>query len=283
MLQIVTDSSSLYSPKEAAAKGFSCLPLHIIADQKSYRDYEEIDAASFREKTAAARKLSTSQPSIGEKMSLYNSLLQDPDAEILDLSMADGLSGTYQSALMARDSCDDPDRVTVFNTRTLCAPHRVLVDRALDCRDRGLNLEETLKELSCLMQSASCVAAEDFEALAKGGRLPQIAGRLGSLVRLKVLAGQSEDGSSLKLAGTGRTWKKMFELADGFLRSMGMDETWTLFLVHGNNLSAANHAREYFQDRYPDMKIETSILNALFMVHGGNGCLAMQAVRMPER
>lgn len=75
MIKIITDSSSLFSQEQALEKGFNSLPLHVVADQNSYRDYEEIDSTNFTELTKDAVKLSTSQPSVGEKMELYLSLI----------------------------------------------------------------------------------------------------------------------------------------------------------------------------------------------------------------
>lgn len=55
MIQIITDSSSLYAPDQAKAKGFYSLPLYVCADSDCYRDFEEIDPAHFTEMTKDAK------------------------------------------------------------------------------------------------------------------------------------------------------------------------------------------------------------------------------------
>ena len=71
----------------------------------------------------------SSQPAIGEVVAMYE---QHPEEEILNIAMADGLSGTYNSAVAAAGMCENADRITVLNTRTLCGPHRYLVEKALE-------------------------------------------------------------------------------------------------------------------------------------------------------
>lgn len=280
MLQIVTDSSALFPAAEARKLGFYSLPLYVIADSVSYRDFEDISAETFTELTGSAEHLSTSQPTIGEKIDLYDSLLEDPDNTVLDLCMADGLSGTYQSSLSARSCCIDPDRVTVMNTKTLCGPHRQMVQKALSLRDMGKGSEEIVQILNeGTAREASSVCVRDISHLVRSGRLSKAAGAAGSFLKLMPLAVKNDEGR-LEVYGAGRTWKKIFELQERFLKSKGFDESWTLFLTHGKNPEAAEKARQYFSARYPDLKIVINELNAMFMVHGGEGCLAVQAIAL---
>ncbi len=280
MLQIVTDSSALYSPKKAEEEGFVCLPLQVIADSVCYRDFETIDSDSFEEKTKKAEKLSTSQPSIGEKIAVYNELLENPENEVLDITMADGLSGTYQSALMARDNCDDPARVHVYNSKTLCGPHQAMVQEALRMAKENRSAGEIMEKLDRWQKNeASSVAVSEIMHLVRSGRLPNAVGSIGNLLKLMPLAVKTDDGKSLSLFGTARTIKKMIELQEKFLLSKGFDSSWTLFITHGNNPAAARKAVEYFSVKYPGLRVLVQNLNAMFMVHGGPGCLAVQAMK----
>ena len=59
--------------------------------------------------------------------------------------MASGLSGTYQTAMMAKDSCDNPDLVHVVDSQTLCGPHRLMVDTALEMANNGASAKDIVK------------------------------------------------------------------------------------------------------------------------------------------
>lgn len=280
MIQIITDSSSLYAPDQAKAKGFYSLPLYVCADSDCYRDFEEIDPAHFTEMTKDAKKLGTSQPSIGEKLELYNQLLKNTEDTILDICISDKLSGTYQAALSAKESCDNPDRVMVLNTETLCGPQKAIVEKALEMRDEGKSLEEILAVLNeGIDHEGSSLCVLDMNNLVRSGRLNKTAGAAGKLLKIMPVAIKDADGK-LSIYGMARTWKKVFELQNKFLSSKGMDNTWTLYITHGNNPEAALKAKAYFQELYPGLKIEVQPLNAMFMVHGGEGCVAVQAIKI---
>lgn len=278
MIQIITDSSSLYSREKALEKGFWSLPLYVVADGQSYRDFDEISAANFTELTKNSAKLSTSQPSVGEKLALYNEILENPENQILDLAICDGLSGTYQSGLTVKESCDDPSRVTVFDTRTLCGPQQHMVLKAVEMRDAGCSIEEILAALQKgIEHEASTVCVLDLNHMVRGGRLPKSAAAAGNFLKVMPLAVKTDEGG-LKVYGVGRTWKKICELQDRFLTSKGMNENWTLYITHANNPQAAGKIKDWFQAKYPAMKIVVQPLNAMFMVHGGEGCVAVQAI-----
>ena len=61
----------------------------------------------------------------------------------MNICVADGLSGTYHGALSARDMVENRDRITVFNSRTLCGPHRYMVEKAQKMKEEGKGIPET--------------------------------------------------------------------------------------------------------------------------------------------
>ena len=128
MVYIVSDTSTLYSTAQAKAAGFSVAPLSVTIAGKSYREFDEISSEEFVEIIRQGHMPTSSQPAIGEVVEMYN---QFPDGEIINVSMALGLSGTYTSAVAAAQMCDHADKISVINTRTLCGPHRYLVEQAI--------------------------------------------------------------------------------------------------------------------------------------------------------
>ena len=103
MIHIISDSSTLYSIESAKKKGLSIVPLNISVDSQTYRDFEDITSTQLLTMIEEHKIPKTSQPSLGEKIDLYNKLSKDGD-EVIDIAMASGLSGTYQTAMMAKDS-----------------------------------------------------------------------------------------------------------------------------------------------------------------------------------
>lgn len=140
MVQIITDSSVMYTEDEAKAAGFEAIPLCIHIGDLEGRDLQ-IDMEDFYRQIEEGQVPRSSQPPIGEVLDAYARYPQD---EIIHISIADGLSGTYHGACSAREMADNKERITVFNSRTLCGPHRYMVERAQRMKEEGKSASEIL-------------------------------------------------------------------------------------------------------------------------------------------
>ena len=123
MVKIISDTSTMYSIKEANERGFYVSPLAVTINNHTYEEFEDIDTEEFISIINEGHIPLSSQPAIGRVVDLYNRFPQD---EILNITMADGLSGTYNSAILAKSMVDHAESVTVLNSRTLCGPHRTI-------------------------------------------------------------------------------------------------------------------------------------------------------------
>ena len=139
MVRIISDTSTLYSTAQAREEGFAVSPLAVTIAGKTYREFDEITSQEFVDIINQGHMPASSQPAIGEVTALYEEFARD---EILNLAMADGLSGTYNSAVAAAQMCENSHKITVINTRTLCGPHRYLVQKAVQMARAGKTLEE---------------------------------------------------------------------------------------------------------------------------------------------
>ena len=144
----------------------------------------------------------SSQPAIGAVMDLYEKYAGD---EIINIAMAHGLSGTYTSAVSAAELTDHADRITVINTRTLCGPHRYLVEKALEMVQSGKNVDEIVEFLNRKMDTAkSFLVPADFDYLRRGGRLSPLVSYVGKAINLTPIMTQTDDGTRLTIAGIRR-------------------------------------------------------------------------------
>ena len=112
MIKIMSDSSALYSVEEGQANSVDISPLVVTINDKTYIEYEDISSREFIELINEGHVPMSSQPPIGQVASLYNKY---PDDEIINISMADGLSGTYNSACMAKNMDSNPERMLIFH------------------------------------------------------------------------------------------------------------------------------------------------------------------------
>ena len=94
MVRIVSDTSTLYSTTQARDAGFAVSPLSVTIAGKTYREFDEISSQEFVDIINQGHMPTSSQPAIGEVTALYEEFQAE---QILNIAMADGLSGTYKS------------------------------------------------------------------------------------------------------------------------------------------------------------------------------------------
>lgn len=283
MLHLISDTSTLIHPDLALEKGFHVIPLEVVINNQSFADLEEITTSELANQIRSGAIPASSQPRPARKLDLYNELLKNPEDEVLDLCIAHGLSGTYTSACMMKDQCDDPDRVHVYNTQTLCGPQKAMVETAVKMRDEGADAKTIMNQLDHMLEShQSSIMVRDFDFLKRGGRAGSATALVGKVLKLVPVAVLNENGESLSVIGTARTTGKAFRKIQEEIEKKlnpGTGSGYTLYLSHGDDLPLAQKASEWFANIWPEARIEINELCPMFLVHGGPGCLSVQIIK----
>ena len=107
MVRIVSDTSTMYSTQQAREAGFDVSALSVTIAGESYREFDEIMPDRFVEMIGQGHMPTSSQPAVGDVAALYEKY---PDDEILNITMALGLSGTYTGAVAAAGLVDNPEQ-----------------------------------------------------------------------------------------------------------------------------------------------------------------------------
>lgn len=275
MLKIITDSSTLYTEDEARKLGFESVPLNVSIGELEGRDLQ-VDMKDFYERIKKGEIPRSSQPSIGEVMDVFEKY---SDSEILNISMADGLSGTYQSACGAREMVENSERITVFNTKTLCGPHRYMVERAQQMKEAGHSVKDILAWLEDVAErTESFLIPQDFAFLKRGGRLTPMAARLGSVLKLKPIMTLTEDCKKLDKFAVKRTMKAAVKTIIEHMKEKGVDERYKFYVVHADALEDAKGIVANLKEVFGNIDIELHDLSPVFVTQGGPQCIAIQYI-----
>ena len=275
MVRIVTDSSVLYTREEAKENGFDVLPLCISIGDLEDRDME-VDMDKFYGKIAEGLHPKSSQPPIGEVMELYESYEGD---EVINIAMADGLSGTYQSAFGAKQMVENGDKITVFNSKTLCGPHRYMVEKAQKMKEEGCSAQEILAWLEYVVDKhESFLIPQDFDFLRRGGRLAPAVATFGSILKLKPIMTQTPDGKQLDKFAIKRTLKSAFATIIDHWKKKGIDGRHIIHVSHARAPQDAEHAVKLLKEAFPETEIQVLELGAAFVTQGGPQCVALQYI-----
>lgn len=275
MVQIITDSSVLYTVEQAQEAGFEAVPLCVNIGDLNGRDLQ-VDMEDFYARIKAGQHPTSSQPPIGDVVEVYEKY---PEDEIINISMADGLSGTYQTAYAAKGMVENNDRITVINSKTLCGPHRYMVEKAQQMKEAGYKAKEIVDWLMAATEKhESFLIPQDFAFLRRGGRLTPMAATLGSVLKLKPIMTQTEDGKKLDKFAVKRTMNSAIKTVVEHMKEKGVGKNHMIYISHADAINDALNAKKIIEEAIEGAVIKILELSPVFVTQGGPQCVAIQYI-----
>lgn len=210
--KIITDSTTDLSDAYMAAHDVVMLGLTVTLDETTYQTVglDRLTSDVLLEKMAAGAKPVTSQINVGQFSETFKSVIHSGN-DVLYLGFSSGLSGTYQSAEMAKQLVLDEipsARITTVDTLAAASGEGYLVKEAVKLRDNGASLDEVVAAMQDLIpRLRSWVMADDLYHLARGGRISKTAATVGTLVNIKPIIDVDPEGQ-LRQVGKIRGKKK---------------------------------------------------------------------------
>lgn len=214
MIKIITDSTSDISLQLAKEMNIEIVPLIVRVDGNEYKDRVELSPEDFY-KQLEEKDLtpSTSQPSPQDFLKVYEKAKEAGD-EILVITLSAEVSGTYQSAMIAKNLLEY-DKIQVINSASATFGLRIIIEKALQLKDEGKTLEEIVAFLEDYKQKVHIFALVDtLEYFYKGGRLSKTSATVGTLLKFKPVVGIKDGKLELfaNCRGTRKSISKIIEL-----------------------------------------------------------------------
>lgn len=276
MVQIITDSSTLYTDKEANSLGFDAVPLNVVIGDLEGKDLL-VDYDEFYNRISSGLHPQSSQPSIGDVVDAFEKYADD---EIINISMADGLSGTYMSTCSAREMVDHKENITVINSRTLCGPHRYMVQMAQKMKEEGKTAKEIIDwVVQKSHETDSWLIPQDFGFLRRGGRMTPAAAAIGSVLKLKPVLTLTEDCKRLDKFAIKRTFSGAIKAIVDSLESKKFGSDYIFYVVHARAFKDCQTAVDMIRKAFPEVEIQTYELSHAFITQGGPQCVAIQYIK----
>ncbi|HOF99797.1 MAG TPA: DegV family protein [Clostridia bacterium] len=192
MALIIADSTCDLTLAQANELNIEMLSLSVNFGEESYLDKREITNEEFYEKLAAAPELpTTSLLSPGDFAAVFDA---HPNEELVVLTLSSILSGTYQSAVLAKEASGRDD-IYLVDTRTVCAALGLLVRRAAWMAREGSRAADIAAAIEALAARSRLIGVVDtLHNLVKGGRLGKVSGYVGGMLNIKPVL-MIEDGA----------------------------------------------------------------------------------------
>lgn len=194
MIKILVDSSSELTKKEAEEKGFLFVPISVNIGGREYRDGVDLTKDKFYDLLVNGGEFpQTSQPSPQAFLELFEQAKKNGD-EVVAILLSSALSGTYQSAVLAKQMVDY-EGIYLIDSLTATGVIQILADYAKGLSEEGKGAAEVAERTDAFKARVHAIAMVDtLEFLQKGGRIGKAAAMIGELTRLKPLITLTEDG-----------------------------------------------------------------------------------------
>ena len=204
---IVTDSNSGITPAEAEELGIYLVPMPFFIDGELFYEGVNLSHEDFYSKMAAGADISTSQPTPGAVLGLWDTLLEDHD-ELVYIPMSSALSGSCATAEALAEDYDG--RVTVVDNQRISATQRQSVLDAVSMVNDGQDasrINEVL--LRDKLEASIYITVDTLKYLKKGGRITAAAAAFGTVLGIKpVLQIQGEKLDAFAMAHGMKSAKK---------------------------------------------------------------------------
>lgn len=270
-LQIVTDSSADL-PKEILEKhNITVVPLSIQIGNQSYLDQVEITNEEFYKKLELSKEApKTSRPAPGYYADVFERLSKK--GPIICITLSSGLSGSYESAMLAKNSVNA--QIEIIDSLNASLGTGMSVIRACDLRDEDKGFEEIVQNVIEYRNNLNTYfTINTLEYIVKGGRLSNWEGAIGQVFDIKPILYNQPDGiigTLEKVRGRKRSLKRLIKLVEGSDKDFSKVK---IGISHANCLSEALEIKESLSNLLEPKEIIISELGPTIGSHTGLGAI----------
>ena len=184
-IQIITDSTCDLSREDQERFGIHVVPLTVHFSGVSYLDGIDLTSEQFYEKLETSEKLPTTSQVTPETFTdVFRKHLGAGD-EIVGIFVSGAISGTYNSACMAREALAS-DRLHIVDSRSATMSLALLVSEAVKHRDEGFTAAEVAAHVTALTKKVRFLAAANtLKYIRKGGRISATTVVIGEALGIK--------------------------------------------------------------------------------------------------
>ncbi len=278
---IVTDSNSGITQSRGKELGIYVLPMPFFIDGELFLEDISLTQEQFYERLGADSEISTSQPSPGDVMELWEKLLREYD-EIVHIPMSSGLSNSCETAMSIAAEYDG--KVQVVNNQRISVTQEQSVYDAMKLRSQGKTAREIREVLEReKFQSSIYITVDTLKYLKKGGRVTPAAAAIGTVLNLKPVL--QIQGEKLDAFGKVRGWKaakktmlKAIE-ADLSGRFADVKEDMILGMAYTCSREEAQEWKKEIQERFPGYEMLEGPLSLSVACHIGPGAMAVTCMK----
>lgn len=276
-VHIIADSASDLNKEDFSSLGITRVSLSVILDDQTYSDGENIEPIYVYDEMRSGKSPKTSQVTPDQFERVFKDYAKKNEP-CLYLAFSSALSGTYQSATIARQAVLDeyPDAdIRVVDTLSASFGYGLVVREAARLANEGHTLDEVVAQSSYYAEHMEHIfTVDDLEYLYRGGRVSKTAAFMGTLLKIKPILHVSE-GKLIpleKIRGTKKAYKRLLDMMEE--RSVDLKDQ-IIGISHSDCLENAEMLADEIKSRFHVKTVDIRMIGAAIGSHTGPGTIAI--------
>lgn len=271
MIRIITDSTCDLSPARQRELNVEVAPLSVHFGEEVFRDGVDLSNGAFYERLRAVENAlpTTAQVNPEEFAARFRAHVERGD-QVVGIFLSSLLSGTCQSACIARDMVDE-DKIHVVDSGTVTFALGLLVEQAAVLRDQGKSAGEIAQAVEALSKRLRFYAVvETLKYLKLGGRISGATAVVGGLLGITPIL-NIRDGV-VEAAGKSRGRKGAYAWMEAKLKEEPADLSLPVAFGHSDAPGVMAECEGYFLEKLAGARVRESDIGAVVGTHAGPGC-----------
>ncbi len=270
-MRILTDSAADFEWAELKALGIEWVPIRVYFGEEEFPlEGTDFKIRFFNEMAENKIFPHTSQPSPQDYLPIFEEVKAQGES-LLAVLISSGLSGTYQSAVLAKEMVDY-EHIYLVDSKSASSGERILLEEACRMRDEGVEAKKIAYELAFLLKRIRLAAiVDDLENLHRGGRLSRMQTNIGKLANLKPIITFDTHGKIQvqgRYMGRNRADANLLKL----IEEEGYDQKYGLYFVYAEDPTNCDSLVEKAKVRFGEESLaNVTHLGATIGAHAGPG------------
>ena len=274
-IQVITDSTADMSEDMAGKLGITIIPVHLNIGDKTYREGIDITRHEFYSMLPTLPiHPTTSQPNPEEFIGVYQKYCDKVDG-IVSVHISSKISGTYNSATIAKKMMDSPCPIEVIDSKFNSAGLGLVVAAAARKAKSGASFNEVIEETNKAVRQVDMFGLfQTMKYMARSGRVNKTIATASNILNVMPLL-TFHDGEIIRAGLVRTTSKGMDKICDFVENNVPIGE---LVIVHSERAEQVNKLKQRLSEYVQERNISIAELGAGLGVHGGPGVL-LAAIR----
>src|SRR5436190_14066549 len=277
---VVADTTSYLPPELIAEHDIHLVSLYVGIEGEQDREADIADLHGFYERLRASDQMvTTSQPSVGDFIAVYEPLLAE-GKEIVSIHLSSGISGTYESAMQARERLTAEgkggERIVVCDSRTGAGGMGLMILAAANAAETGANAAEANERAEAARKELKTwFAVDTLDYLRRGGRIGAARACIGTTLKIKPILTLEDEITPIERV---RTRSRAFERLVDYARQRHSDGADGWVVQHVQDPETAARMVDACRPIYGCDPVFTSEVGPVIGAHVGPGLLGVGGV-----